>query len=219
MSYVVTPPAPVCLAIEGSEDLFPVGSIYCVGRNYADHAIEMGSDPDREPPFFFMKPAYAILQAGQMQYPAFSSDVHHEVELVVALGDGLCIYGYGVGVDMTRHDLQAEAKDKSRPWEAGKSFRHAAPCSKLLPVQQTGELNEGGIELLINGELRQQGNLNQMIWKVPEIIARLSELFVLQPGDLVFTGTPAGVGPVSIGDEIEARIEALPVLKFTVGSS
>ncbi len=229
MSLVITPEEPVTLAVQGSSSRFPVNTIYCVGRNFADHAIEMGSDPDREPPFFFMKPAYAVMQGPEMQYPRFSSDVHHEVELVVAIGQGqgpvspeaatARIYGYGVGVDMTRRDLQAEAKEKSRPWEAGKSFLHAAPISPITPLSDTGLLDEGDIALSVNGVLKQQGNLNQMIWKVPEIISRLSALFVLQPGDLIFTGTPAGVGPVEPGDHVEAKINGLPSLSFTVGSA
>lgn len=204
------------IAVAGSDRRFPVGSIYCVGRNYADHAVEMGGDPDREPPFFFIKPSFAILaDNAPMTYPKFTSDLHHEVELVVAMGeDG--IFGYAVGVDMTRRDLQAQAKDKSRPWEAGKSFAHAAPCSAIQP--DSSVMNEAGIQLSINGEVRQSGNVNQMIWKIPEIIERLSELFVLGPGDLIYTGTPAGVGPVEVGDAIEASVEGLPALSFKVHS-
>jgi len=214
-------------AMDGPAE-FPVNNIYCVGRNYADHAIEMGGDPNREAPFFFMKPAYAVSTNGvNMVYPSHSSDVHHEVELVVALASGginvtvaeamSLVFGYAVGVDMTRRDLQSEAKEQRRPWEAGKTFFQAAPCSDLLPVPRTGELNAGGISLSINGEIRQQGDLAQMIWKVPEVISRLSELFFLQPGDLIFTGTPAGVGPIEKGDQVVARVAGLPELSFGVG--
>ncbi len=219
-AYVIEPAAQPILNVAGDERVFPVNEIFCVGRNYADHAIEMGGDPNREPPFFFMKPGFAILgDGGVMEYPAFSNDVHHEVELVVALGQGgtdvseeeatSLIFGYGVGIDMTRRDLQSLAKEKSQPWEAGKTFRHSAPCSNIVPIAQTGELTEGAIWLEINGERRQTGNINQMIWKVPEIIARLSSLFTLAPGDLIYTGTPAGVGPVQKGDAIVANIEAV----------
>jgi fumarylpyruvate hydrolase len=209
-------PAGPTIAVAGSDRRFPVGSIYCVGRNYADHAVEMGGDPDREPPFFFVKPPFAILaDNAPMTYPKFTSDLHHEVELVVAMGEE-GIFGYAVGIDMTRRDLQGEAKEKSRPWEAGKTFAHAAPCGAIQP--ESSVLNEAGIQLSINGEVRQSGNVNQMIWKIPEIIERLSELFVLAPGDLIYTGTPAGVGPVEVGDAIEASVGGLPALSFKVRS-
>ena len=230
MSYVIKPAVINTIPVSGVESSFPVNNVFCVGRNYADHAREMGADPDREAPFFFIKPAFSILTDGaEMTYPGMSDDVHHEVELVVALGDGGqnvsveeapgLIYGYCVGIDMTRRDLQAEAKEKSRPWEAGKTFLHAAPCGNLLPIIQSGEINAGAIQLSIEGDIRQSGDVNQMIWKVPEVISRLSELFVLQPGDLIFTGTPAGVGPVQRGDLIEASIGGLPELQFKVCSA
>ena len=230
MNFVIKPARQVVLPIIGSADVFPVGQIYCVGRNYADHAIEMGHDPNREAPFFFMKPAYAVLADGeQMQYPSLSSDVHHEVELVVALAKGgervsvadamALVFGYAVGIDMTRRDLQAQAKEKSRPWEAGKTFKHAAPCSAISPLASTGEMNDGLIQLSINGDDRQRGDINQMIWKVPEVISRLSELFVLQAGDLIYTGTPAGVGPVKPGDNIEAHIDNVGSLNIKVGEA
>ena len=230
MSFVIEPPAQVVLPVNGSRDVFPVGQIYCVGRNYAEHALEMGHDPDREAPFFFMKPAYAVLQnGGEMQYPALSSDVHHEVELVVALARGgsnvsvrdamKWVFGYAVGIDMTRRDLQAQAKEKSRPWEAGKTFKHAAPCSAITPLAVTGEMNDGLIRLSINGDERQRGDINQMIWKVPEVISRLSELFLLQAGDLIYTGTPAGVGPIRPGDDIEAQINKVGSLNIKVGET
>ena len=230
VSYVFEPREMISVPVEGSTRRFPVNNIYCVGRNYADHAIEMGGDPNREAPFFFMKPAYAVLSDdAEMKYPSYSSDVHHEVELVVALHDGgtnisvdeamSLVYAYGVGVDMTRRDLQGEAKEKSRPWEAGKTFLHAAPCAALHKFSEVGQLDEASITLRINGDTRQSGDVNQMIWKVPEIISRLSELFVLQPGDMIYTGTPAGVGPVRAGDRISARIDGLPELAFKVSSS
>lgn len=230
MSFVIEPAARVVLPVNGSRDVFPVGQIYCVARNYAEHALEMGHDPDREAPFFFMKPAYAVLQnGGQMQYPALSSDVHHEVELVVALTRGgsnvsvrdamKWVFGYAVGIDMTRRDLQAQAKEKSRPWEAGKTFKHAAPCSAITPLAVTGEMNDGLIRLSINGDERQRGDINQMIWKVPEVISRLSELFLLQAGDLIYTGTPAGVGPIRPGDDIEAQINKVGSLNIKVGET
>ena len=230
MSYVCEPRDVISVPVAGSPKRFPVNNLYCVGRNYADHAIEMGADPDREAPFFFMKPAYAVLSDGaQMKYPSLSNDVHHEVELVVALHHGgtnisvdeamSLVYAYGVGVDMTRRDLQAEAKKKSRPWEAGKTFRHAAPCAALHKLSEVGQLNEALITLCVNGETRQTGDVNQMIWKVPEIISRLSELFELQPGDMIYTGTPAGVGPVHSGDRILAQIAGLSELEFKISSS
>lgn len=225
--FVIASPNITTLAVRGSVDLFPVSEIYCVGRNYADHAIEMGHDPNREAPFFFMKPRYTILTSSQkMHYPAHSKDVHHEVELVVALrsgGENISvedaaghIFGYGVGIDMTRRDLQAQAKEKRRPWESGKTFLHASPCSELISIEQTGELNGGNIQLRVNDELRQSGNLNQMIWKVSEVISRLSELFHLQPGDLIYTGTPAGVGPIERGDRLTAIIDNVTRLDLEV---
>ncbi len=227
MSFAINPTPQVTLPIAGVESDFPVNNIYCVGRNYADHAIEMGGDPNREAPFFFMKPAYAVSTNGvAVSYPSHSMDVHHELEMVVALASGGVdisvdeamglVYGYGIGVDMTRRDLQAEAKDKRRPWEAGKTFAQAAPCADLLPISAIGEINAAEIQLAINGEVRQQGNVNQMIWKVAEIISRLSEVFLLQAGDLIFTGTPAGVGPVVRGDEVNATLTGLPALNFKV---
>ena len=234
MTYVFPPHTLPSLAVNGTRARFPVNEIYCVGRNYADHAIEMGSDPDREPPFFFMKAGFSLLEdGGHMDWPGFSEDVHHEVELVVALGpvegrgsenpavamqDAMSlVYGYAVGIDMTRRDLQAEAKDKARPWEAGKTFLHAAPCSDIRPIASSGEVNAGEIYLEVNGERRQSGDINQMIWKVPEIISRLSALFVLAPGDLIYTGTPAGVGPVAPGDRIDAAIAGVGHLSVGIG--
>tara|TARA_Y100001934_G_C12089547_1_gene648622 strand:+ start:62 stop:748 length:687 start_codon:yes stop_codon:yes gene_type:complete len=228
MSYLIDPPAVPTLPVRGTDARFPVHRIYCVGRNYADHAVEMGHDPDAEPPFFFMKPADAVLESGAtFPYPSLSSDVQHEVELVLALGKGGrdiplgdaegCIVAAGVGIDMTRRDLQGEAKKMGRPWDSGKGFDHGAPCSELVPVAEPVELGSGSIQLTVNGETRQQGDLNQMIWKIPEIISRLSELFTLAPGDLIYTGTPAGVGPVTRGDQIRAEIDGLAALEVSVG--
>lgn len=227
MPFVVAPPDQISLPVQGEAGRYPVQSLFCVGRNYADHAIEMGHDPNREPPFFFIKPNWAVIADGEtLEYPAFSNDVHHEIELVVALGKGgrnvavsdamSLVYGYAVGLDMTRRDVQQEAKDKSRPWEAGKSFVGAAPCSAVVPITQTGEVTDAAISLDINGEVRQAGNVNQMIWKVPEVISRLSELFVLNPGDLIFTGTPAGVGPVQKGDKLVGRVDGVSQLSVEV---
>jgi fumarylpyruvate hydrolase len=190
----------------------------------------MGHDPSREAPFFFMKPSYSILQdGGVMTYPSMSRDLQHEVELVVALGSGgqdidvaqavNCIYGYGVGIDMTRRDLQSQAKAQSRPWDAGKSFLHGAPCSALVTRFDVGNIEAGSISLAVNGETRQSGDLAQMLWKVPEIISRLSSLFLLQPGDLIFTGTPKGVGPVKHGDTMNARINGVGELSIRVSGT
>lgn len=218
------------LPVTGSSDLFPVNQVYCVGRNYADHAIEMGHDPEREPPFFFIKPAYAVLpEGGRLQYPSLTSDLHHEIELVVALSKGgshlsieeaeRCIFGVGVGIDLTRRDLQAQAKEKRRPWEGGKVFLHSAPCSALRPLSKPWDDPIWSLELRVNGELRQAGKTDQMIWKVGETIAKLSELFPLYPGDLIFTGTPAGVGSISVGDKLNAMIDEVGSLELNVVSA
>ena len=226
MNSVIQAQPPVSLPVNDSDETFPVQNIYCVGRNYAEHAVEMGHDPDREEPFFFMKPAYALLpEGGDLIYPPLSHDVHHEVELVIAIGRGGTnisvadasdhVFGYGVGLDLTRRDLQSQAKEQSRPWDAGKVFLHSAPCSRLVP--KSGPLiDAGNIQLFVNGEQRQQGNINQMIWKIPEIIAKLSALFPLYGGDLIFTGTPAGVGPMLPGDNLLALVENVGALSISV---
>jgi fumarylpyruvate hydrolase len=225
--YVIEPVTLPSLPVAGNTRRFAVNRIYCVGRNYADHAREMGHDPDREPPFFFMKPASAIVtDGGSMQYPNLSNDVHHEIEMVVAIGKGGAnisaekalehVYGYGVGLDMTRRDLQGEAKKMGRPWETGKAFDQSAPCSALVPVVECGHPSKGSIRLMVNGEVRQEGDLNQLIWNVPDTIAYLSTLFTLQPGDLIFSGTPAGVGPIKKGDVLEGEVAGLPVLKTQI---
>jgi fumarylpyruvate hydrolase len=227
-AYVINPAAIPTLPVVGSQALFPVHRIYCVGRNFADHAIEMGHDPNKEPPFFFQKnPDTLVLSGTDFPYPAQSKDVHHEVELVVALKSGGkdipldkaldCVYGYAVGLDMTRRDLQNEAKKLGRPWETGKAFEASAPCGPLHPVSKVGHPSAGAIWIKVNGEVRQTGDLNQMIWKVPEMISYLSGLFTLQPGDLIFAGTPAGVGAIVKGDVMVAHVDGVDELTFKVG--
>ncbi|WP_171207867.1 MULTISPECIES: fumarylacetoacetate hydrolase family protein [unclassified Ruegeria] len=200
-------------------DVFPVRRVYCIGRNYAAHAIEMGHDPNREPPFFFQKNPDNLDPSGQFPYPARSADVHHEVELLVALKSGGTnvpldqaldhVWGYGVALDMTRRDLQGEAKKAGRPWEIGKAFERSAPVGVLRPVAEIGHPDQGRIALSVNGELRQEGDLNQMIWKVPEMISYLSDYFELGAGDVILSGTPAGVGPVAKGDKMDALVEGI----------
>lgn len=214
--YAITPPAPVTLPITGSDAVFPVGRLFCVGRNYAAHAREMGAS-DREPPFFFMKPASAVLAGGgTLPYPPQTSDLHHEIELVVALGEGGSVFGYGVGLDLTRRDLQGEAKKAGKPWDMGKVFDHAAPVSALVPAAAVPSVDAGRIALSVNGELRQEGDLAEMIWTVPEIIAELSRFITLLPGDLIFTGTPAGVGPIQRGDRLDGMVAGVGALSITV---
>ncbi len=225
--YAVACPPQPALPVLGAEALFPVRRIYCVGRNYAAHAREMGHDPDREDPFFFQKsPDSIVLSGGEFPYPPASRDVHHEIELVVALGLGGAhivedqahdhIFGYGVGLDMTRRDLQGEAKKAGRPWTVGKAFDHAAPCSAINPAKAMGHPRKGRIWLEINGAPRQDGDIDQLIWSVPEIIAYLSGLFTLAPGDLIYTGTPAGVGPVMRGDILRGGIDGIGKIEITV---
>ncbi len=227
MSYVITAPAIPTLPVRGTDDLFPVHCIYCVGRNYAAHAIEMGHDPDREPPFFFQKnPDTLVLSGGEFPYPDKSSDVHFELEMVVALKSGGVdiplesaldhVYGYGVGLDMTRRDLQGEAKKMGRPWEVGKAFEFAAPCTGIVPASDIGHPDQGRVWLEVNGETRQEGDLNQLIWKVPEMISCLSGLFELASGDLIYSGTPAGVGPTIVGDKLVGGVEGVGELEITV---
>jgi fumarylpyruvate hydrolase len=223
------PPQPVpALQIRGSDKLFPVHRIYCVGRNYAEHAIEMGHDPNRELPFFFQKnPDTLVPSGGTFPYPDASKDVHHELEMVVALKSGGTniaagqalshVFGYAVGLDMTRRDLQGEAKKQGRPWEVGKAFESAAPCSEIVPATAIGHPAHGAVWLKVNGAPRQKGDLNQLIWKVPEMIAYLSGLFELRAGDLIFSGTPAGVGPVNRGDVLHGGVDGVGELKVTVG--
>ena len=226
MPYVIAQPQVATLPVRGSADLFPVHRIYCVGRNYAAHAIEMGHDPNKEPPFFFQKNPDNLLVGADFPYPPMSSDVHHEIEMVVALKSGGTdipvesaldhVYGYAVGLDMTRRDLQGQAKDLGRPWEVGKAFEHSAPCTALVPASEIGHPSEGAVWLKINGETRQSGDLNQLIWKVPEMIAFLSELFELKAGDLIMSGTPSGVGPVKRGDKMHGFVAGVGDLQLAV---
>jgi fumarylpyruvate hydrolase len=228
LSYAFPPYAVPHLPIRNSAAVFPVHRIYCVGRNYADHAIEMGHDPSREAPFFFQKnPDTLVLSGGVFPYPDKSNDVHHELEMVVALKSGGKdipiekaldhVFGYGVGLDMTRRDLQGEAKKAGRPWEIGKAFEYSAPCSELVLASEIGHPTKGAVILKVNGAVKQQGNLDQLIWKVPEMISYLSGLFELKAGDLIYSGTPAGVGPVQRGDEMLGTIEGIGDIKIKVG--
>lgn len=220
MNYAIEFRPTPTLAVAESNRVFPVGRIYCVGRNYAEHAREMGHDPQREPPFFFMKPADAIVASGTvLPFPRMTRELHHEIEMVVAIGRGGAdiaveralehVFGYGVALDMTRRDLQAEAKKMGRPWEMGKAFDQSAPCSALKPAAQIGHPARGAIWLEVNGKTVQRGDLSEMIWKVPEMISYLSKLVTLQPGDLIMSGTPAGVGPVNPGDRLEGHVEGV----------
>ncbi|WP_300030397.1 fumarylacetoacetate hydrolase family protein [uncultured Roseobacter sp.] len=224
--YAIAPPPLTALPIAGSNALFPVRRVYCIGRNYAAHAIEMGHDPDREPPFFFQKNPDNLVTDGVFPYPPKTADVHHEVELAVMLKSGgrniqvhdasTHIYGYALALDMTRRDLQGDMKKAGRPWEIGKAFEASAPVGPVHPVSATGLLSEGAVTLHVNGELRQEGDLNQLIWKVPEMISYLSEYFELAPGDVILSGTPAGVGPVVRGDVMEIAIAGLGSMSVRV---
>ncbi|MCP5345008.1 MAG: fumarylacetoacetate hydrolase family protein [Pseudomonadales bacterium] len=221
------------VAILGQAERFPVNRIYCVGRNYAAHAREMGANPERESPFFFSKPANAVAENGAMlPFPSRTEDLHHEVELVVALaGEGLdakgsnlslaeakaAVYGYAVGIDFTRRDLQAQAKDKGRPWDTAKGFDDSAPITAITPAQQAGAIDEAHISLKVNGELRQQGHISDLIWSIPELIAELSTYYRLRCGDLIFTGTPSGVAAVQPGDVLEGHVDGLEALRITLG--
>lgn len=226
MSYVIASPRQASIRIKGTNLRFPVRRIYCVGRNYNDHVLEMGGTPGREPPFFFQKPADALVLDGNFPYPSMSTNVHHEVELVVALHSGSKdipaasanqhIHGYAVGIDMTRRDLQAEAKKAGKPWDVAKAFDHSAPVGEITPAAEIGILEKAAITLSLNGTERQNSNITEMIWSVPEIISELSKLFELHAGDIIFTGTPQGVGPVQIGDTITASIEGLSELNLRV---
>jgi fumarylpyruvate hydrolase len=225
-NYVFPPAAIPALPVAGSEQKFPVRRLYCVGRNYAEHAIEMGHDPNREPPFFFQKNPDSLVLDGRFPYPPATADVHFEIELVVALGSGGsdipveravdCVFGYAVGLDMTRRDLQGEAKKLGRPWEVGKSFEASAPCGPIIPASQIGHPAKGAVWLDVNGQRRQTGDLSQLIWKIPETIAYLSGLFTLAAGDLIMTGTPAGVGAVQRGDVMKGGVEGVGEIEVRV---
>lgn len=220
-------PAPSIPAIPTSTGgAFPVRRVYCIGRNYAAHAVEMGHDPDREQPFFFQKNPNNLDASGEFPYPSRSTDVHHEVELLMALKSGGTnitvreamshVWGYAICLDMTRRDLQGEAKKAGRPWEIGKAFERSGPVGPLKPVSEVGHLSQGRVALAVNGEIRQEGDLNQMIWKVPEMISYLSEYFELMPGDVIMSGTPSGVGPVQRGDILDATIDGLGALSVKI---
>ena len=229
MSFVITPPAVVSVPVAGGGE-FPVHRVYCVGRNYAEHAQEMGFT-GREPPFFFLKPADAVVPVadgatGEIEYPTLTANFHHEIELVVAIGVGgrgikaadaaKHIWGYAVGLDMTRRDLQGEMKKQGRPWCIGKAFEQSAPIGPVHAKSRTGELNTGAITLAVNGVVKQKGDLKELIWNVNETIEALSAAWTLQPGDLIYTGTPAGVGAVVRGDVMEGFVEGLGSLKVVV---
>ena len=214
-SYLFSPAPTVSLPIVGDDRRFPVRRILCVGQNYAAHAREMGNDPTRQAPFFFSKPADAIVtDGGDPAYPSATSNLHYEVELVAAIGEGGTIAGWAVGVDLTRRDLQAKAKEKGRPWDAAKGFDQSAPCGPLT----LGALPDAAaaIALTVNGETKQTSTLAELIWNPAEIVEKAGELWALQPGDLIFTGTPEGVGPLVAGDVVEATIAGLETLRFTV---
>ena len=215
------------LPVAGTDAEFPVRRIYCVGRNYAAHAREMGHDPDREPPFFFAKPSDALVpNGGDVPYPVATKNLHPEIEMVVALKSGGkdipvekandCIYGYGVGLDLTRRDMQGFAKDRGRPWDLSKGFDQSAPTTRLHPVSEVGLIESGTISLTVNGEMRQKGDLADMIWNVPETIAYLSSLIELKSGDLIFTGTPDGVAAIERGDVLIGHVDGLDDLTITV---
>lgn len=227
MEYAVPFAGVPVVPVEGTSSAFPARRVYCVGRNYAEHAREMGHDPTREPPFFFLKPADVLTPSGRaVQYPPKTAELHHEIELIAAIGRGgaeipqteaLChVFGYAVGIDLTRRDLQAEAKRLSRPWEVGKVFDGAAPISAITRAEESGHPASGRIWLAVNGETRQDGDLSQMIWSVPEIVSELSTLFTLAPGDLVFTGTPAGVAPLVRGDRVTGGIDGIGSIEIEI---
>jgi len=227
MSFVVPPVPQPSVEVVGCDERFPVHRIYCVGRNYAKHAREMGMDPDREPPFFFSKPADTVVANGTpVPYPSRTSNLHHELELVVAIGTGgsnipldnalAHVYGYAVGLDLTRRDLQFAAREQGRPWDVAKGFDHSAPVSAIRPAADIGHLEQGSIWLEVNGETRQRANLSEMIWSVAEIVAELSTYYELRPGDLIFTGTPEGVGQLERGDSLVGGIDGLDTLRITI---
>ena len=226
-SYVIQAPVQPSLGVANSDQRFPIRRVFCVGRNYGAHAREMGSDPNREPPFFFTKPADAVVPAsGAVPYPPATQDLHHEVELVVALGAGgtdidpakalELVWGYGVGLDLTRRDLQAVAKDSGRPWDMAKGFDASAPCSDLVPASRLGHPQDARIWLEVNGEVKQQGNLNEMIWPIPDVIASLSRLVTLAPGDLIYTGTPAGVAALKPGDQLRGGVDGVAEFALSI---
>ncbi|MGC1588783.1 MAG: fumarylacetoacetate hydrolase family protein [Pseudolabrys sp.] len=227
--YVIPPPPQATIAVAETDKVFPVRRIWCVGRNYIEHIREMGQD-ERAPPFFFAKPADAIVpDGGTVPYPSLTKDMHHEVELVVALKSrgrkipvdkaNDCIFGYAVGIDLTRRDLQIASRDVKRPWEVGKAFDASARCGPLMTETKIGHPTKGKIILKVNGQVRQDGDLNQMIWNVPETISKLSEMVALEAGDIIMTGTPSGVAATVAGDKIECEVEGIGKLSVTIGPS
>ena len=224
--FVFETPAVTALPVTGTDAMFPVRRVYCIGRNYAAHAIEMGHDPDKEDPFFFQKNPNNLDVTGEFPYPAESSDVHHEAEMLVALKSGGTdillndaldhVFGYGLSLDMTRRDLQGIQKKMGRPWEIGKAFERSAPCGPIHPVSEVGHPDHGRLELTVNGAVRQEADLNQMIWKVPEMISYLSRYFELAAGDVIMSGTPSGVAAVEKGDVMVLTIDGLGALKVNV---
>jgi len=228
MNYIFPAPDPACVSVANTDEKIPVRRIFCVGRNYAAHAREMGKDPDRDPPFFFTKPADAVVDSGEtVAYPPRTENFHYEAELVAVIGEsGTCIseassldhvWGYAVGNELTRRDLQLVARDKGRPWDEGKAFDRSAVVGPVYPVSEVGHPATGNIKLTVNGETRQDADLSELIWSVPEIISILSHSFELKPGDLIMTGTPAGVGPLSPGDTCIVSIEGLGDIKTVIG--
>lgn len=227
MSQLLFPLPPTTVPIDGSDRVFPVRRIFCVGRNYAAHVREMGNNPTTEPPIFFMKPADAIVTGARVPYPVDTANLHHEIELVVALKGGGAsvsaeraldlVYGYAVGIDLTKRDRQGEAKDKGQPWERGKSFDASAPISAIFPAERIGHPARGVIELSVNGAPRQHGDLGDLILPVPQIVSKLSELWTLAPGDLIFTGTPEGVAAIKRGDVLAGSVEGVARIEVTIG--
>ena len=229
MSNYVFPPAPqAAVPVRGSDQLYAVSRIFCVGRNYAAHAREMGFDPDREPPFYFNKtPADLVLTGATVPYPLGSKNYHYEMELVIAIGQPAFrvtpeqaqarVWGYACGLDMTRRDLQIQSREMGRPWDFGKDFENAAVIAPLVPVSEVGQIDSGNIQLSVNGTVKQNADLKDLIWSVPEVIANLSTYYHLQPGDLIYTGTPEGVGPLQPGDKVTGRIDGVGDIALTIG--
>ena len=230
MTFIIDPPPQVSVAVRGSDSRFPVRRVYCVGRNYEAHAREMGKDPTREPPFMFQKPADAVIEGGSViAYPPQTGNFHHEIELVVAIARGgrnigvdranEHVFGYAVGIDLTRRDLQLAARDAGRPWEWGKAFDHSAPCAPIVRAAEIGHPSKGRIWLSVNGTVKQDADISQLIWSVPEVIAFVSASMALAPGDLIFTGTPAGVGPLVTGDAVTGGIDGIGEIGIRIGPS